>query len=110
MTINEYQQLAKRTINRELTKSELTNHALFGLASEVGEIHGLFQKTFQGHDLDIHHVFSEMGDCMWFMAELATSIGFKLEDICEYNIEKLKKRYPSGFDADKSLHRAEGDI
>lgn len=33
-----------------------------------------------------------------------------LEDIFKMNIEKLRARYPDGFDADHSLHRQPGDI
>lgn len=41
MTLNEYQLLAARTINPALTEDEVEQHALFGLASEVGEVLGL---------------------------------------------------------------------
>ena len=44
------------------------------------------------------------------IAEAATALGFDLEDVAETNIQKLKKRYPDGFDAERSLHRTEGDI
>lgn len=32
------------------------------------------------------------------------------EDVMQTNIDKLKARYPEGFSADRSLHRAEGDV
>lgn len=49
MTGNEYQKLAARTINPDLDYVEMRMHAAFGLASEVGELLGLFQKEYQGH-------------------------------------------------------------
>lgn len=110
MELNEYQKLASRTINKELNRNDNKYHALHGLVSEVGEIHGIYQKVYQGHDFEFNHLIKEIGDLMWFVAELCTSLGVSLEDICELNIDKLKKRYPDGFEVDKSLHRVKGDI
>lgn len=36
--------------------------------------------------------------------------GLKMQDILDLNIKKLRKRYPNGFEADRSIHRAEGDV
>ena len=49
----------------------------------------------------------ELGDICWYLAETATALGLSLEDIMAANIEKLRKRYPDGFDAERSVHRAE---
>ena len=49
MRANEYQQLAARTINHDLNNQVIEEHALFGMAGEVGEIHSLYQKVYQGH-------------------------------------------------------------
>lgn len=38
---------------------------------------------------------------------LETFCGSTLEEAMERNIEKLKRRYPDGFDPERSLHRAE---
>lgn len=110
MTFNEYQQLAARTINKKNTNSQNEYHALFGMCSEVGELQGLYQKKYQGHLLDRHHAMSEVSDLLWFIAEWCTANEISLDDVAKYNIEKLIKRYPQGFEAEKSLHRAEGDI
>ena len=45
-----------------------------------------------------------------FLAEFCSSNGWMLADIGKMNIDKLKARYPNGFEADRSLHRKEGDI
>lgn len=111
MTGQEYQEKAARTINKELTLLGQRNHALFGLAAEVGEVLGLFQKEYQGHgEPDRDHLLKELGDCTWMIAELLTSQGLSFDDCLSENIKKLEKRYPDGFDAEHSLHRAEGDI
>lgn len=110
MTGNEYQRLAARTINLDLADWKIEAHALHGLASEVGEIHGLYQKVFQGHKIDEEHLKKEIGDELWFIAELCTVRGWNLSDIMQLNIDKLRARYPDGFDAERSIHRTEWDI
>lgn len=110
MTGNEYQELAARTINQTLNADELMDHALHGMSGEIGELHSIYQKVYQGHQLDETHLKKELGDLMWFIAEYCTSYGWELDEIMKLNIEKLKKRYPKGFDADHSLHRAANDI
>ncbi len=109
MEMNTYQKLAARTINTKLEKMQLLWHSLFGLASEVGEIHGLYQKEYQGHEEEPEHLKKELGDLMWFVAEYATANGWSLDDIAQMNIDKLKKRYPEGFTEENSLHRAAND-
>lgn len=109
MDLAQYQKLAARTINKELAQPQLLWHSLFGMASEVGEIQGIFQKSYQGHEIDEVHLMKELGDLMWFVAEFATVHGWNLNSIAETNIEKLKARYPEGFAAEKSLNRAEND-
>jgi hypothetical protein len=34
-------------------------------------------------------------------------LGVTLEDVAQHNVDKLKARYPDGFDADRSIHRPE---
>ena len=110
MTANLYQVMASRTINKELNDSELTLHALHGMVGEIGEISSIYQKVYQGHDLDNNHIKKEVGDLLWFVAEFCTCHDWTLDDVMELNIDKLMKRYPEGFTAENSLHRKEGDI
>ena len=110
MHLNRYQSLAARTINPDHDKAEMLAHALYGLAAEVGEVHSIFQKQMQGHTASMDHLKKELGDCLWMIAEACTACDFTLEEIANLNIEKLMKRYPNGFEADKSLNRKEGDI
>lgn len=110
MTGNEYQALAARTINPKLTKYGQEKHSLYGMASEIGELHGLYQKVLQEHPLDPEHCKKECGDILWMIAEYCTSQGWNLEDVMQMNIDKLKARYPEGFDAEHSMHREAGDI
>ena len=110
LTPNEYQRLAARTMRNDLSAVQQEDHALKGIASEYGELSGLYQKIYQGHAFDTEHAKKELGDILWFIAEYCTARRWNLEDIMQLNISKLEERYPDGFEADRSLHRAEGDI
>ena len=110
MNFNEYQKLAARTINKNLTKEEMLLHGLFGLAAEAGEVLSIYQKQYQGHVPSDEHLIKEAGDCFWMLAEILTARDIPMDSVAQINIEKLKARYPEGFSEERSLHRAEGDI
>lgn len=100
-----YQLLARRTQRTDLSTGEKLAHAVCGIASEAGEIAGIYQKAMQGHAVDLNELKKEIGDVLWMLAELCDVYGFDLDDVANENIEKLKKRYPEGFDPEKSIHR-----
>lgn len=111
MAGDEYQKLAMRTCSIPRNQNvSMLRHAVFGLCSEAGEVAGLLQKEYQGHVFDREHMKKELGDCMWMIAEACTALDISLEDVMQTNIDKLRARYPEGFDAEHSLHRADGDI
>ena len=109
MTGNEYQKMAMRTAGNH-TQIDLLGNGVMGLAGEAGECVDLVKKhLFQGHPLDEKRVAKELGDVAWYLAVTAYAIHYPLDDILLMNIEKLRERYPDGFDPQKSLHRREGD-
>lgn len=110
MTGNEYQALAMRTCSCKNNVGDMLMHGLFGLCSEAGEVAGVFQKLYQGHIHDPEHIKKELGDCLWMIAEICEAHDWQLEEVMQANIDKLKARYPEGFDPEKSLHRKDGDI
>lgn len=112
MTINEYQNAALRTAQTDkFSASELLLNSALGLCGESGEVADLVKKhRFQGHDLDFEHLAKEYGDIAWYLAVGAYAIGLDLESVFRMNKEKLEARYPDGFSADRSLHRAENDV
>ena len=111
MTINEYQELAMTTLNLELTKKDVLINSVMGLCGESGEAIDIVKKWMaQGHELDKEHLTKKLGDIAWYLAEAATALEIPLDDILQANIDKLKKRYPDGFDAQKSLVRLQGDL
>lgn len=77
-----------------------------GLAGETGEVIDYLKKVgFQGHEFNKEKLKSEMGDMMWYFAMLCDFFNISFEDVLKANIEKLKKRYPDGFDEEKSKNR-----
>lgn len=56
------------------------------------------------------HMAKELGDVAWYLAISADAIGYDLETIFQMNIDKLRARYPDGFNAEHSLHRRANDI
>lgn len=110
MEINEYQTLAMTTLNPALSQKDVLINSVMGLCGESGEAIDIVKKWLaQGHQLDKEHLAKELGDIAWYLAEAATALDLNLEDILEANIEKLKKRYPEGFDIHRSLERNEKD-
>ena len=108
MTINEYQKLAMTTLNPALDRKDVLINGVMGLCGESGEAIDIVKKWLaQGHDLDRDKLAKELGDICWYLAETATALDLSLEDIMAANIEKLKRRYPEGFDAARSITRTE---
>ena len=104
MTPNEYQALAMRTLNPELTEQEILLNAVMGLCGESGEVIDHVKKHLcHGHALNKDELVKELGDVAWYLAEAATALGVSLEDILKGNIEKLKRRYPEGFSTEASI-------
>jgi NTP pyrophosphatase (non-canonical NTP hydrolase) len=100
-----YQELAARTLkpNRPL-KDDLADYAL-GL-SEAGELQNKLKKyLYHGHPLDKDEIIEELGDLLWYIAAIATTLDINLTDITKKNIEKLEKRYPEGYSDTASRER-----
>lgn len=123
MTGNEYQNLAMRT-NDEKSSERLNDmlHPLIcdiggilngclGLSGECGEFNDMIKKwIFHEKPLDLEHAKRELGDCFWYLAMICESFGWNMDEIMQINVDKLKARYPEGFDVDRANHRAEGDV
>jgi len=108
MNFNDYQELAERTAQNEMPYDEQLKNAVFGMVGEVGEFVDLIKKhIYHGHELDIEKVKLELGDIGWYWQRFASILDLELDDVATANIDKLKKRYPSGFSEEKSINRAE---
>lgn len=105
MKINEYQKLCMRTANF-MDSSKLIINGAMGLCGEAGEVIDLIKKwVFQGHELYKEDVEEELGDALWYAAILCEGIGTTMEEVMQKNIGKLKRRYPDGFEVERSVNR-----
>lgn len=108
MTINEYQRLAMTTLNPELDRRDVLINGVMGLCGEAGEAIDIVKKYLaQGHELDREKLIKELGDVAWYLAETAYALDVPLEDVLQRNIDKLRARYPEGFDTKRSVERGE---
>lgn len=129
METKEYQELAGRTNDRKNTERLANvlivpngNHehlgeiggllnGCLGLSGECGEFCDIVKKAiFHEKFFDEEHAKKELGDVLWYVVMICDSLGWKLEDVMQLNIDKLKARYPEGFDINRANNRKEGDI
>ena len=138
MTGHEYQKLAMRTNDGKATNRVIQSiltcnmeyphrqnvvrkedtidiggvlNGCLGLSGESGEALDMIKKfVFHEKELDEEHLKKELGDVMWYVAMICESVGFDLDDVMQTNVDKLKARYPEGFDTYLANHRKEGDI
>jgi NTP pyrophosphatase (non-canonical NTP hydrolase) len=119
--LDRYQEATGRTANHDFAAIigrmqdnpvliELANYAL-GAAGEAGEIADIVKKVvFHGHPLTqevIGEIVKECGDELWYIARATAALKVKLSKVAGGNIQKLKDRYPEGFDEQKSINREE---
>lgn len=107
MQIKKYQEECLRTTPPlgENIYPTLCNFSL-GLAGECGEVVDSIKKVvFQMHELDKDKLTEELGDVLWYFVNLSNVLNIDLDDIMNTNLEKLRKRYPDGFDSNRSINR-----
>jgi NTP pyrophosphatase (non-canonical NTP hydrolase) len=94
MNLGEYQRAAFVTANKGMSENDMLTHAVLGLAGGNGEIVDLVKKfRFQGDVLDKTKLKEELGDVLWYVGLVASSMGVDLESVVEANIVKLRARY-----------------
>lgn len=95
LDIQKYQVFASKGIRKESEGKNLLLGFALGLGGETGEVlDDIKKREYHGRDIPIEHTAEELGDVMWYVANIATQLGFSLEDILEYNMHKLQERYP----------------
>lgn len=106
LTADEYQKKAMATRNPAMSKDDALMNGVMGLCGECGEVIDLVKKHLhQGHELDRAGLAKELGDVAWYLAETAWALDLSLEEVLRGNLNKLKSRYPQGFDPGKSINR-----
>lgn len=106
MDIREFQRVSTRTLNKELSKEQQVSNMIFGANGELGEVTDILKKhLYQGHRINKQHLAEEIGDALFYIVNLCTLYNLDVEDILQGNVDKLKKRFPEGFDAERSINR-----
>lgn len=95
--LNEYQDQAMITAG---THEQPVLYGALAVAGEAGEVVDAIKKKLFHRDERITNpmLAKELGDVLWGIAYLARQLGYTLEQIASMNIEKLRKRYPAGFE------------
>jgi len=76
------------------------------LAGETEEDADLVKKhLFQGHVIDRVKLLDELGDVLWYSMLICHTLDFSLQDMMRSTGEQLWRRYPNGFEAERSLNR-----
>ncbi|GAB4486981.1 MAG: nucleoside triphosphate pyrophosphohydrolase family protein [Anaerolineales bacterium] len=104
---NAYQRQSRKTWNRVHTDHPIIYPTL-GLVNEAGELAGKVKKIFRdksGHisPEDRQALKYELGDVLWYLAQIATELDLSLQEVAESNLEKLFSRLERG------AIRGEGD-
>ena len=99
MTLNEYQEFAAQGILLATSEhpTPVVGFAL-GLAGETGEVvDDIKKRVFHGRNIPMEHTAEELGDVLWYISNICTQYGLKLEDVAQRNVAKLMNRYPSEY-------------
>ena len=105
-TLNHYQVQVLRTANVEHGTAWEKAICGLGIAGEAGEVADLIKKEVgHRHEENAQKVSEELGDVLWYVARIADLYGLPLSVIATANIEKLKARYPDGFETERSINR-----
>ena len=107
MHLNDYQ-LESRSTARYPDAGNNLIYPTLGLTGEAGEVADKVKKLIRDHGGVVDQQFTEdvaleLGDVLWYVAQLATELGLSLEQVASANLSKLKGRSQRG-----TLH-GEGD-
>ena len=113
MKASEYQKLAARTLIEKpgfdiSGRDMMAIWEAIGLAGEAGEVADHIKKgVFHRHGIDLEKISKELGDTLWYVAALCTTLELDMSAIMQANIEKLKIRYPNGYNSEDSKRRVD---
>lgn len=106
LDFDKFQALAQRTVNTTLSDYDEVASYILGLICETGEIGDEIKKQlYHGHEIDSEQIKDELSDVLWYMSNLARKYGLSMSEIAKHNIKKLEKRYPNGFEEERSRNR-----
>jgi NTP pyrophosphatase (non-canonical NTP hydrolase) len=99
MELSEYQRLSRRTA--EYPREAWLAYPALGLAGEAGEVAEHAKKAIRDDEGAVSDqrreaMAKELGDVLWYVAQIATELGLDLDQIAEGNLEKLLSRQQRG--------------
>tara|TARA_B100001094_G_C18194832_1_gene810012 strand:- start:2852 stop:3178 length:327 start_codon:yes stop_codon:yes gene_type:complete len=102
MDVNAYQAAAKETAIYPKDLGIL--YTTLGLVGEAGEVAEKLKKIIRDHGGEMdddarQSIMLELGDVLWYLANLTSELGYSLRDVAGANIQKLEDRQ-----ARKKLH------
>ena len=100
MNFNDYQTKSRKTAGYPAIGHPIIYPTL-GLVNEAGEVAGKIKKIFRDKDgvigdTEREALKAELGDVLWYLAQVATELDLSLDDIAESNIAKLYDRLERG--------------
>lgn len=104
VTLDEYQELAVSTAiysSTDLYKDDPyfgQVYCAMQLAAEAGEVSGKYAKAIRKGEKEVNKeaVIKELGDTLWYIANLAGELGITLNEVAQINIDKLQDRKERG--------------
>lgn len=99
MELSEYQRLSRRTA--EYPREAWLAYPALGLAGEAGEVAEHAKKAIRDDGGSVSDerksaMAKELGDVLWYVAQIATELGLDLDAIAEQNLAKLLSRQERG--------------
>ena len=100
MNFTDYQTQSRRTANYPAIGHPVVYPTL-GLTNEAGEVAGKIKKIFRDKggvigEAEREALKSELGDVLWYLAQVCTELDISLEDVAEHNLKKLLDRLERG--------------
>jgi len=100
MEFDEYQKESRKTAIYP-NKGKNIIYPTLGLVGEAGEVAEKVKKLIRDKNGKIDEEFKEsikkeLGDVLWYLAQLCTELGFSLNDVAKTNLEKLFSRMKRG--------------
>lgn len=99
--------LSDRTVDHgSITLPVRILHAALGITKEGGELLALVEKrVYYGQEFPNDKFVDELGDVLWYAAQLCNAVGVSLSDVMRKNLAKLQARYPDRYTDERAATR-----
>ncbi len=104
MTFDEYQTESKKTAlypKHDGSLNYTLTYPVMGMMSEAGEVAGKIKKVIRDNggvidDAKKAELAAEVGDVLWYVAQICTELGVSMNDVAQGNLDKLFSRQDRG--------------